>query len=133
MLFISNINAQDKLAIYKSKAKAYSYTPYLDSAKFYFKKALPLALKRKDSVSVFRIHKYMGDAYEHHQKLDSTLLMYDFSEKYIPKNNLKLKAFLLNDKISMLKRCLKLKVAILMLKLNIQTFCGLNQRIFILK
>jgi len=98
LLFIHSINAQDNLSINKAKVKEYSYTPYIDSAKFYFRKALPIALQRKDSVSVFRIYKYMGDAYEHHQKLDSTLLMYDLGERYIPKSNLKLKAFLLNDR-----------------------------------
>jgi two-component sensor histidine kinase len=98
LLFIQVINAQDQLAVYKSKLKEYRYSSNLDSTKFYFRKSIPIALQRKDSVSVFRIYKYMGDAYEHHQKLDSTLLMYDLGEHYIPKSNLKLKAFLLNDR-----------------------------------
>jgi len=94
----ANLFASNDLDAYKEKLLSYRYTKYLDSTKFYFNKALPLALQQKDSVSVFYLYKHLGDAYEHHQLIDSTLKMYDVCEKYIPTNNYKLKSFLLNDK-----------------------------------
>lgn len=97
LLCVINTSAQGKLAFYKFETKKYRYTPYLDSTKYFFKKALPIAKKEKDSVTVFWLYKFMGDAYEHHQKLDSTLQMYAYCKQFTPKNNLKLKSFLLND------------------------------------
>jgi two-component sensor histidine kinase len=94
----SNLFAGNNLDVYKEKLVTYRYTKYLDSVKFYFNKVLPLALKQNDSVSVFYLYKHLGDAYEHHHFIDSTLKMYDVCEKYIPANNYKLKAFLVNDK-----------------------------------
>ncbi len=99
LLSLTNfVNAQENLLIYKSRIEQYKYSKHFDSTKFYFKKALPIALKNKDSLSVFYIYKSMGDAFEHHLFRDSTLLMYDFCEKFIPKKNTKLKSFLLNDR-----------------------------------
>ncbi len=95
--FVIAANGSNPLDKYISKIRHYRYTKYLDSTKFYFKKALPLALKIKDSTKVFFIYKNMGDGYEHHQFLDSTLSMYALGKKYIPKNDLALQAFLLND------------------------------------
>ena len=92
------VNAQENLPLYKSKIEQYKYSKYFDSTKFYFKKALPIALKNNDTLSVFYLYKSMGDGYEHHLFRDSTLLMYDFCEKFIPRKNTKLKSFLLNDR-----------------------------------
>ncbi len=97
-LFIFTLNAGNDLTFLVSKIKDYRYTKHLDSAKFYFAKALPIALKKSDSITVFYCYKYLGDAYEQHQHYDSTLLMYDYCEKFIPKNDLKLTPFLLGDK-----------------------------------
>lgn len=80
------------------KLKEYRYTRHLDSSVYYFKKAVPEALQNKDSLQVFYLHKFLGDAYEHHQRIDSTLKLYDICWKYIPAGNFKLKSFLLNDK-----------------------------------
>lgn len=90
--------AQEGKTPYTAKLKEYRYSKYLDSTKFYFKKALPWALKRRDTLAAFYTYKYMGDGYEHHQKLDSTLYMYDLCNTFLPKNNYRLKAFLLNDR-----------------------------------
>lgn len=98
LAFINITNAQGNLSVYKSKMEHYRYSKYLDSTKFYFKKTLPIVLKQKDSVAIFKAYKHLGDAYEQHHLLDSTLLMYDICDRYIPKNNLRLKAFLLNDR-----------------------------------
>ena len=98
LVFVNFANAQNKLSVYKSKIEKYRYSKYLDSTKIYFKKALAIAQKTKDSVVIFGLYKHMGDGYEQHQYLDSTLLMYDICNQYIPKNNLKLEAFLLNDR-----------------------------------
>jgi signal transduction histidine kinase len=97
LLTTSGVFAQADVKAIILKAKKYKYSHHLDSTKYYFKKGLNLALKKKDSVDIFLLYKNMGDAYEHHQKLDSTLLMYDYCKQYTPKNNLKIKAFLLND------------------------------------
>lgn len=80
------------------RLKEYRYTSHLDSSVYYFKQALPGALERKDSLQLFYLYKYMGDAYEHHQQIDSTLKLYDMCWQYIPAGNFKLKSFLLNDK-----------------------------------
>ncbi len=97
-LIVCQLSAQSKYNIYVQKLEDYRYSKYLDSTKIYFRKALVLAKKQNDSLQIFNVHKLMGDGYEHHQKLDSTLYMYAICERFIPKNNLKLKAFLLNDK-----------------------------------
>lgn len=81
----------------EKRLKDVRYSKHLDSSKIYFKKALPLALKKRDSIAVFYLYKYMGDAFEHHQKLDSTLQMYQKCAEFTPVKNLNLKAFLLND------------------------------------
>ena len=83
---------------FKIKLREFRYTKYLDSSRIYFNKGLEIALKKKDSISTFYLYKKMGDAYEHHQYIDSTLMMYDMCDTYIPKGNNKLKSFLLNDK-----------------------------------
>lgn len=95
---MNDINAQKKSSVYITKLKQYRYSKYLDSTRYYFKKALPIALKQKDSETVFMLYKYLGDGYEQHQLLDSTLQMYDICNRYVPKKNLNLKAFLLNDR-----------------------------------
>ncbi len=86
------------LSFYQNKLKEYRYSKYLDSSHYYFKKALPIAISKKDSVTLFDLYKYLGDAYEHHQHIDSTLMMYDSCAKYTPVHNLKLKSFLLHDR-----------------------------------
>ncbi len=86
-----------QLKQYGVKLKQFRYTKHLDSAEFYFKKALPIALKLNDSVAVFNLYKNMGDAFEHHQMLEKTLNLYAQCNRYIPYKNLKLKSFLLND------------------------------------
>lgn len=83
---------------YRKKIIVYRYTKHLDSAVYYFKKALPIAVKQNDSIALFYIHKTLGDAYEHHHFIDSTLFLYEKCEQLIPKGNIKLKSFLLNDK-----------------------------------
>ncbi len=90
--------AQDGKTPYTAKLKEYRYSRYLDSTQFYFAKSLSWAQKRRDSVAIFYTYKYMGDGYEHHQKLDSTLFMYDLCDRYLSKKNFRLKAFLLNDR-----------------------------------
>ncbi len=90
--------SQEGKTPYTAKLKEYRYSRYLDSTKFYFAKALPWALKRNDSAAIFYTYKYMGDGYEHHQKLDSTLYMYDLCNRYLSVKNFRLKAFLLNDR-----------------------------------
>jgi two-component system, sensor histidine kinase PdtaS len=86
-----------QLDAYRKKLKAFRYTKHLDSSEYYFKKALPIALKSNDSIAIFFLYKNMGDAFEHHQKLDKTLNLYAICDRFIPYNNLKLKSFLLND------------------------------------
>ena len=98
LVFANFANAQNNLAVYQSKIEKYRYSKYLDSTKIYFKKALSIALKSKDSVTIFGLYKHMGDGYEQHQYQDSTLMMYDICDKFIPRGNLKLRAFLLNDR-----------------------------------
>lgn len=83
---------------FKTKLREYRYSKYLDSSRIYFNKGLEIALKKKDSLTIFYLYKKMGDAYEHHQYIDSTLMMYDMCDTYIPKGNYKLKSFLLNDR-----------------------------------
>jgi len=95
--FLVMASTSNPLSKYLDKIKCYRYTVHLDSTKFYFNKALPLALQLKDSTNIFYTYKYMGDGYEHHQQLANTLLMYEKSKKYIPRNNYALQAFLLSD------------------------------------
>lgn len=97
VVFVIKTNASNPLDAYIKKIKLHRYTKHLDSTKFYFKKALLEAQKQKDTSNIFYAYKYMGDGYEHHQKLDSTLLMYANCKKYIPKNNYARQAFLLCD------------------------------------
>jgi len=97
LVFVSKTNASNPLDAYINKIKYYRYTKHLDSTKFYFKKALAEAIKQKDSVNIFYAYKYVGDGYEHHQKLDSTLLMYANCKKYIRKDDYARQAFLLCD------------------------------------
>lgn len=97
MTFALTASASNPLDKYIDKIIFYRYTKHLDSTKFYFKKALPIALKLKDSTKIFYIYKYMGDGYEHHQQLDFTLSMYSKSKSYIPKKNYARQAFLLCD------------------------------------
>jgi two-component system, sensor histidine kinase PdtaS len=100
MLFVCSASfaTNVKIKSYLSKIETYRYTKYFDSAHHYFNIGLPLALKTTDSILIFDFYKKMGDAYEHYQFLDSTLMMYAQCEKYIPTNNYTLKSFLLNDK-----------------------------------
>lgn len=89
---------QTQLKYYANQISAYRYSAYLDSTKYFFGKALPIALLQNDSVIIFNLYKQLGDAYEHHQYKDSTLQMYDICEQYIPAQNYKLRSFLLLDK-----------------------------------
>jgi two-component sensor histidine kinase len=97
MAFVLKASAANPLDKYIDRMKYYRYSKHLDSTKFYFKKALPLALQLKDSAKIFYTYKYMADGFEHHQKLDSTLLMYSKGKRFIPKNNYARQAFLLCD------------------------------------
>jgi len=97
LVFVITTNASNPLDTLIKRVKYYRYTKHLDSTKFYFKKTLLEAIKQKDTKNIFYAYKYMGDGYEHHQKLDSTLLMYANCKKYIPKNNYARQAFLLCD------------------------------------
>lgn len=97
LAFVFTTSALSQLDNHIQKIKYYRYSKHLDSTKFYFKKALPLALQLNDSTKIFYSYKYMGDGYEHHQFLDSTLAMYSFCKKYIPHKKYDLEAFLLND------------------------------------
>ena len=94
----NRVYANKKVNPLDDKLVAYRYTMHLDSALFYFNKALPIALQAKDSITIFYLYKHLGDAYEHHKYIDSTFRMYNICERYIPVNNYKLKSFLLNDK-----------------------------------
>ncbi len=97
MVMVGSTHATNPLESYINNIKYYRYTKHLDSTKLYFKKALAEAIKQKDSVNLFYAYKYLGDGYEHHQKLDSTLLMYANCKKYIRKDNYARQAFLLCD------------------------------------
>lgn len=97
MALVLMASAPNPLDKYIDKMKYYRYTKYLDSTKFYFKKALPIALQLKDSTQIFYTYKYMADGFEHHQQLDATLLMYGKGKRFISKNNYALQAFLLCD------------------------------------
>lgn len=90
--------AQQSAEYHDKKLKEFRYSKHLDSSRFHFIEGVKYASIQNDSNKLFYLHKHMGDAYEHHQKLDSTLYMYELCEKFIQKNNYKLKSFLLNDK-----------------------------------
>lgn len=87
-----------RLKSYQNKLRELRYTKHLDSVVYYFNLVSPLALQKNDSVALFWAHKSLGDAYEHHQHLDSTLHHYKICEKLIPTTNHSLKSFLLGDK-----------------------------------
>ncbi len=74
------------------------YTKHLDSAVYYFNLVTPIAKQKNDSIILFWAHKNLGDAYEHHQHLDSTLHHYKICETLIAPTNHSLKSFLLGDK-----------------------------------
>lgn len=97
LFFLLSNTVFGQLKYFENKLHYYRYSKHLDSSIFYFEKALPIALKNKDSLSIFILHKNLGDAYEHHEQLNKTLSLYAICERYIPYKNLKLKSFLLND------------------------------------